>query len=306
MSRVARPQLSPLAAARARYIEHLDTVRGLAANTLAAYDRDLDGYLEFLAERGRRAPAQVTRDDVRDYLAAEHDKERAASTRARRLSSIRNFHRFLVQEDLAAESPVEGWKGPRRIRRLPGVLRVPEIERLLAAPDPTTALGLRDRALLELAYAAGLRVSELCDLRLEALDTSSALVRVFGKGRKERLVPVGRAALAAVARYRSEARPRLVRGRQVATLFVNARGGNLSRMGFWKILRRHVQAAGLRSRVTPHTLRHSFATHLLEGGADLRVVQELLGHADIGTTQIYTQVDRQYLNEVYRTFHPRG
>jgi integrase/recombinase XerD len=301
-----RPKLSPLAAARERYLEHLSVVRGLAANTLDSYGNDLDGYLEFLAERGHSSPEQVTRDDVRDYLAAEHDKHHAASTRARRLSSIRNFHRFLVLENLAAESPVEGWRGPRRIRRLPGVLRVAEIELLLAAPDSTTVLGMRDRALLELAYAAGLRASEVCALRVEALDAAAALVRVLGKGRKERLVPVGRAALAAVARYRSEARPRLVRGRQVATLFVNARGGKLSRMGFWRILRRHVQAAGLRSRVTPHTLRHSFATHLLEGGADLRIVQELLGHADIGTTQIYTQVDRQYLSEVYRTFHPRG
>jgi len=299
-------ELTPLGAARERYIVHLTIERGLSANTLAAYGADLEGYLEFLAARGRTAPDQVTRADVRDYLAAETDRRQAAASRARRLSSIRNFHRFLVLEELATDSPVEGWKGPRRIRRLPSVLRVPDIERLLAAPDPATALGRRDRALLELAYAAGLRVSELCDLRVESLDTAAALVRVFGKGRKERLVPVGRAALAAVARYRAEARPQLVRGRQVPTLFVNARGTRLSRMGFWKILRRHVLAAGLRVRVTPHTLRHSFATHLLEGGADLRVVQELLGHADIGTTQIYTQVDRQYLSEVYRTFHPRG
>jgi integrase/recombinase XerD len=285
---------------------HLTVERGLAAHTLAAYGADLETYLQFLVERGREAPTEVQRTDVHEFLAAQATSGNAASTRARRLSAVRGFHRFLVLEGLAPDSPVEGWRGPRRTRRLPGVLRVTEIERLMASPDVTTPLGQRDRALLELAYAAGLRASELCGLPLEALDLAVALVRVVGKGSKERLVPVGRAALDAVGVYKRDGRVRLVRGKQVPTLFVNSRGTPLSRMGFWKILRRHTTAAGIRTRTSPHTLRHSFATHLLEGGADLRVVQELLGHADIGTTQIYTQVDRQYLTEVYRTYHPRG
>jgi integrase/recombinase XerD len=222
------------------------------------------------------------------------------------LSTLRGFHRFMALAGDRPDSPLEDWRGPRRTRRLPGVLTVAQIDRLMAAPDPESPLGQRDRALLELTYAAGLRASEACDLRPEGLDRSAALVRVLGKGGRERLVPVGRAALRAVERWTQEGRPRLLRGRQAPTLIVNARGTRLSRMGFWKILRRHAAAADLRVHLSPHTLRHSFATHLLEGGADLRVVQELLGHADIGTTQIYTQVDRHYLAEVYRTFHPRG
>lgn len=297
---------SPLREARERWLVHLTVERGLAAQTLAAYGSDLDRYLDFLAERGRRAPGEVVRADVHDFIAETAASGSAGSSRARRLSVVRGFHRFLVLEGLAGDSPVEGLVGPRRTRRLPGVLRVGEIERLMASPDVTSALGQRDRALLELAYAAGLRASECCGLPLEALDAAQGLVRVTGKGSKERLVPVGRAAQEAVHVYRRDGRVRLVRGRHVPTLFVNARGTPLSRMGFWKILRRHCLAAGIRTRTSPHTLRHSFATHLLEGGADLRVVQELLGHADIATTQIYTQVDRQYLTEVYRTYHPRG
>ena len=309
MSRTAPPAKPPwtaLHAARERWLVHLTVERGLASHTLAAYGSDLESYLDFLIGRGRATPADVQRTDVHDFLADQAAGGSAPSTRARRLSTVRGFHRFLVLEGLAADSPVEGWRGPRRTRRLPGVLRVAEIERLMSSPDVTTPLGQRDRALLELAYAAGLRASELCGLSLEALDLALALVRVLGKGSKERLVPVGRAALDAVRAYKTDGRVRLVRGRQVPTLFVNSRGTPLSRMGFWKILRRHTTAAGIRTHTSPHTLRHSFATHLLEGGADLRVVQELLGHADIGTTQIYTQVDRQYLTEVYRTFHPRG
>jgi integrase/recombinase XerD len=298
--------MQQLRGARERWLVHLMVERGLSSNTLAAYGRDLDSYLEFLEGQGIDAPRAVERRHVHDFLAHEAGAGCGTSTRARRLSTLRGFHRFLALEGTCPDSPLEDWQGPRRQRRLPGVLRVAEIERLVAAPDPESALGQRDRALLELTYAAGLRASEACDLRPEALDHAAQLVRVLGKGARERLVPVGEAALQAVSRWRAEGRPRLLRGRQASTLFVNARGGRLSRMGFWKILRRQARAAGIRTHLSPHTLRHSFATHLLEGGADLRVVQELLGHADIGTTQIYTQVDRHYLAEVYRTFHPRG
>ena len=302
------PPTSPneLGRARERYLVHLMIERGLAGPTLAAYAGDLQTYLESLAAQGVDAAARVERRHVHAYLAAQTEAGLAAPTRARRLSALRGFHRFLVQEGLAPDSPLEGLRGPRRPRHLPGVLTVLDIETLCTTPAAETPLGQRDRAALELTYAAGLRVSEICNLPLEALDTRNRLVRVFGKGAKERLVPVGRAALAAAERWLADGRPRLLRGRLAPTFLVNARGGTLSRMGFWKILRRHADAAGVRQPLSPHTLRHSFATHLLEGGADLRVVQELLGHADIGTTQIYTLVDRQYLLEVYRTFHPRA
>jgi integrase/recombinase XerD len=289
-----------------RYLVHLLVERGLAATSLDSYARDLDSYLRFLETQGIQAAARVARRHVHAYLTWQTQEGMSAATRARRLAAIRGFHRFLVLEGEASDSPLEGLRGPRRGLHLPSVLSVPEIERLCGTPSPQSPLGQRDRAALELTYAAGLRVSEICQLPLEALDRQERLLRVVGKGSKERLVPVGRAALAAAERYLEDGRPRLLRGRLAPTLIVNARGGVLSRMGFWKMLRKHALAAGLQRRLTPHTLRHSFATHLLEGGADLRVVQELLGHADIGTTQIYTLVDRQYLHEVYRTFHPRA
>jgi integrase/recombinase XerD len=300
-----KPETSELGAARDRYLVHLAVERGLSPRTLDAYTRDLDRYLAFLRAEGLKRPGAVLRRHVHAFLVAETQADMSPATRARRLAALRGFHRFLVLDGTVSDSPLEGLRGPRRAFLLPRVLSVAEMQRLLEAPD-ATALGLRDRAALELTYAAGLRVSEACGLPLEALDRRERLVRVRGKGARERFVPVGRAAIAAVLRYLDDARPLLVRGRQVATLLVNARGTPLSRMGFWKMLRRHARAAGLTRPLTPHTLRHTFATHLLEGGADLRVVQELLGHADIGTTQIYTQVDRQYLNEVYRTFHPRA
>jgi integrase/recombinase XerD len=302
----AREPPAGFSAAIERYLVHLAIERGLAAKTLDAYGHDLFTYAAFVGERGATSPRDVGRDEVRQFLSEQSSLGHTATTRARRLSALRGFHRFCVVEGLAPSSPVEAWRGPRRTRPLPRVLRVSEIERLLQAPDTGTALGQRDRALFELAYAAGLRASEACTLPVDGFDRRQALVRVAGKGGKERLVPVGRAAVDAVGTYLDDGRVRLVHGRRVPALFVNARGAPLSRMGFWKLLQKHLRAAGIRTPASPHTLRHSFATHLLEGGADLRVVQELLGHADIGTTQIYTQVDRQYLLEVYKTFHPRG
>jgi integrase/recombinase XerD len=295
-----------LEAARERYLVHLMVERGLADTTITSYAHDLEQYIGYLETSGVVSARQATRNHVHGFLARQTAAGHVAATRARCLATLRGFHRFVVLEGLAETSPLEGLRGPKRGRVLPGVLSVPEIERLMAAPAPNTPLGQRDRAALELTYASGLRVSEACSLPIEALDRRNALVRVAGKGNKERLVPVGSAALGAVEAYLGDGRMRLARGRQVPVLLLNTRGTGLSRMGFWKILRQHVRAAGIDRHVSPHTLRHSFATHLLEGGADLRVVQELLGHADIGTTQIYTLVDRRYLNEVYRTFHPRA
>jgi integrase/recombinase XerD len=291
---------------RERYLEHLMVERGLSSTTIDSYARDLESYARFLASHGISRPKRVDRRHVHAYLAEQTRAGLSASTRARRLATLRGFHRFLVLEGVVRDSPLEGLRGPRRGRRLPGVLTVLEIERLLEVPAANEPLGQRDRAALELTYGAGLRVSEACNLPLEGLDRKQRLVRVIGKGSKERLVPIGSAALRALDTYLEDGRPSLVKAQQVATVLVNVRGARLSRMGFWKMLRKHAVAAGIRRRLTPHTLRHSFATHLLEGGADLRVVQELLGHADIGTTQIYTMIDRQYLDEVYRTFHPRA
>ena len=295
-----------LEAARERYLVHLMVERGLADTTIASYAHDLQQYIGYLTESGVVSARSATRNHVHGFLARQAAAGHVAATRARRLATLRGFHRFVVLEGLAETSPLEGLRGPKRGRALPAVLSVPEIERLMASPATDKPLGQRDRAALELVYSSGLRVSEACSLPIEALDRRNALVRVSGKGNKERLVPVGSAALGAVESYLGDGRIRLARGRQVPVLLLNARGSGLSRMGFWKILRAHVRAAGIDRHVSPHTLRHSFATHLLEGGADLRVVQELLGHADIGTTQIYTLVDRRYLNEVYRTFHPRA
>jgi integrase/recombinase XerD len=221
------------------------------------------------------------------------------------LSAVKGFFRFLCDEGTLADRAIDALSAPKVLRRIPFVLAQHEIERLLALPDAGT-LGIRDRALLEFDYSTGLRVSELCDLKLEHLDQDRRFVRVRGKGGKERIVPYGRSADAALVRYLESSRPRLLGDRISAYVFLNYRGGRLSRVGFWKLLRNYAAAAGLPPHISPHTLRHSFATHLLEGGADLRAVQELLGHSSIATTQIYTKLDMDYLLEVHRTFHPRG
>jgi integrase/recombinase XerD len=226
---------------------------------------------------------------------------------ARNLSCLRGFHRYLVGSGRLDGDPTADVEGPRFERRLPDVLAVHEIEKLLGAVDTSTHLGVRDRAMLETAYAAGLRVSEIIGLTLSSLFFQEGFIRCMGKGARERVVPVGSSAIDWTNRYRAEVRPELVgRGAPTDVLFLNARGRPLSRMGFWKILQKHVARAGFSRRIKPHTLRHSFATHMLEGGADLRAVQEMLGHADISTTQIYTSVDREYLKEIHRSFHPRG
>jgi integrase/recombinase XerD len=219
---------------------------------------------------------------------------------------VRTYFRFLMADGAVARDPSERLETPKRWRTLPDVLSTEEVERLLAAPKLEQPLAFRDRAMLELAYGAGLRVSEWISIGVKDVLYEDMLVRVFGKGSKERLVPIGRKAIGAVATYARELRPRLEKGEGKGVLFLNAHGRPLTRMGAWKILRGHVEAAGITKAVSPHTLRHSFATHLLEGGADLRAVQEMLGHADISTTQIYTHVDREYLRQVHKQFHPRS
>ncbi|MBA3444923.1 MAG: site-specific tyrosine recombinase XerD [Gemmatimonadales bacterium] len=279
---------------------------GHSANTVESYLRDLRRLGDFATSRGIREPSRLTRTLLRDFVYLLKDLGLSAASIRRSVSAIRTYFGYLVGEGRVANDTSDRLESPRRGRVLPDTLSVPEVEALLAAPNLEHPLAWRDRALLELAYGAGLRVSELCALALTDLLLAENLVRVFGKGGKERLVPIGRSLIGAASVYLHQMRPALDRGKSKSKVLLNARGQPLSRVGAWGIVRRATQRAGITKRVTPHTLRHSFATHLLEGGADLRAVQEMLGHADLSTTQIYTHVDREYLRSVHKQFHPRA
>lgn len=285
------------------FLAHLEFDRGLAHNTLASYRVDLLQWGAFLTRRGRHA-FEARPGDVQDFLA---ELGAQPATLRRKAAALRAFYRFLRAEDLIADDPTAALRAPRRPRRLPTALRRDEVERLLAAPRGRDPLALRDRALLELLYASGLRASEASALDTGDVDFDEALVRVRGKGGKERLVPVGRAAQTALAAWLRDGRPPLVAKRAgEQALFVNARGRRLGRQGVWTVVRRHARAAGLERRFGPHTLRHTFATHLLAGGCDLRTVQELLGHADVTTTQVYTHLAADRLRDDYFRAHPRA
>lgn len=279
---------------------------GHSANTVESYLRDLRRLGEFATSRGVRDPGRLTRPLLRDFVYLLKDLGLSPASIRRGVSAIRTYYGFLVGEGRVKDDPSDQLESPRRGRVLPDTLTAPEVEALLGAIKVEQPLAWRDRALLELAYGAGLRVSELCALALTDLLLSENLVRVFGKGGKERLIPIGRSVIGAVSVYLHTMRPALDRGKSRGRVLLNARGQPLSRVGAWGIVKRATERAGIRKRVTPHTLRHSFATHLLEGGADLRAVQEMLGHADLSTTQIYTHVDREYLRSVHKQFHPRG
>jgi integrase/recombinase XerD len=288
------------------FADYLRFDRGVSERTRDAYVRDCRQLAEHCVDRGLDRPSRIGFAALRDFVATLVDRGLAASTVARKLSSLRGYFGFLVAEGHREEDPTERLEAPRRGRPLPEVLTVEEVERVLAAVPVEHELAFRDRAMLETLYGAGLRVSELIGLGSRNLLLEEGLLRVRGKGDRERIVPVGDRAAEALRRYLRELRPRLERGEGGGVVFLNQHGRPLSRMGAWKIVRRHVDRADLEKRVTPHTFRHSFATHLLEGGADLAAVQEMLGHADISTTQIYTHVDRAYLRDVHRTHHPRG
>jgi len=288
------------------FVDFLSLERSAAPLTREAYARDVARFAAYAATHGATAPASIAVRVVREYVYHLKDLGLAAASIRRNVSAVRTYYRFLLADGHVVRDPTERLEMPSRWRSLPEVLSVEEIQRLLAAPTLDEPLAFRDRALLELAYGAGLRVSEWITLGIRDVILDEGLVRVLGKGSKERLVPIGRPAIGAVAVYLRELRPRLERGKGRGVLLLSARGEPLTRMGAWKVLRKYVVAAGITKRVTPHTLRHSFATHLLEGGADLRAVQDMLGHADVATTQIYTHVDREYLRSVHRQFHPRG
>jgi integrase/recombinase XerD len=287
------------------FLGHLAAERGLASATLEAYGRDLRRLRRWCLAEGLADPAALDDATLRQFLMDSAD-QLAPRSRARLVSTVRTFGRFLAVEGLADGDPTATLQGPRVARRLPDTLTVRQVERLLAEAGGGAPAGLRDRAILEVLYGCGLRVSELCGMDLADLDRRDATLRVRGKGRKTRVLPVGQPALDALDAWLERGRPSLLKRGAQAAVFLNQRGGRLGRVSVWSLLKRCAAAAGLAGKVSPHTLRHSYATHLLEGGCDLRIVQELLGHADISTTEIYTHVDRGFLWEAYRGAHPRA
>ncbi len=290
-----------------QYLIFLRYEKNLSENSIAAYKMDLERYISYLEAGKTNRPEDIEDQQIRRLLQILSELGLAPSSVARNLSSIRSFHRFLIAEDLVQKDPTEHIQGPKLRRHLPSVLSFQEIELILNATDTQKPTGLRDRAMIELLYASGLRISELLQLPVREIYFSESFLRILGKGSKERLVPTSSRALDWVRAYLDRGRPYLDRhhrGKGIA--FLSVRGTGMSRMGFWKIIRQYVQLSGIRKEVHPHTFRHSFATHLLEGGADLRAVQEMLGHSDISTTQIYTHLDRSYLKQIYEEFHPRA
>ena len=296
---------TPLDLALDRYLSHLRVERGLLPATLESYARDLREYMDWLARRGLGQLSQVTEPVVLQHIAALQVRGLSRASQARHLAAMRGLHRFANAEGLTPADPSEGVGAMRGTRPLPNFLSVGDVDRLLSQPQESTAQGVRDRAMLEVLYASGLRVSELVALSLSAIDSNTGVLRVRGKGGKERIVPVGERARAALEAYFNGPRQKLLGQRRSNDLFVTPRGSRMTRQGFWKLIGRYAREAGIRQRVYPHTLRHSFATHLLERGADLRAVQAMLGHADIATTQIYTHVDRKRLKAVISK-HPRA
>jgi integrase/recombinase XerD len=290
------------------FLKYLILERNFSGNTRDSYRNDLERYLLYLQHLGKPA-AQLAPGDIRPFVLELHDIGLESSSVARNISAIRSFHKFLVTERLLENNPAENLHQPKQARHLPAVLSIDEVSRLLDAPErrhPPGRYLLRDKAMLEFLYATGVRVSELVTVHQQHLFLDAGFVRVFGKGSKERLVPVGRSAADSVRRYQAELRPLLAKREAQDHLFLNARGKKLSRMAVFSMVREYAALAGIDKPLSPHTFRHTFATHLLEGGADLRAVQEMLGHSSIIATQIYTHIDRSFIKEVHRTFHPRG
>ncbi len=288
------------------FLDYLTVERGLAANTRGSYRSDLLKFMSYLKDQGISDWGQVRFPDVMAFLARTQEQGLAPRSRARLLAALRGFFKFMVRDGHLNESPVANLTSPRLRRHLPAVLSVGEVERLLAQPNLTLPLGQRDAAMLELLYATGLRVSELITLTVGRVNLEVGFLVVVGKGSKERIVPMGEVATEAVRRYVLESRPRMLKGRVSEILFVTNRRKAMTRQGFWKLLKKYGRQANLQKSLTPHTLRHSFATHLLERGADLRSVQTMLGHADISTTQIYTHVASERLKKVHQQYHPRA
>lgn len=288
------------------FTSYLDVECGLSVNTVAAYRRDLEAFARFLAARGVTSAQEISEDHIVQFQLREKDRGLSGASVARALSAVRMFLRFLAAEGHIAGSAADNVEMPRRWRTLPDVLSVDEVDRLIAEPNGGSPLELRDRAILETLYSVGTRAQEVVDLKLESVNLEYRFIRCFGKGAKERLVPLGERCREAIGAYLKDVRPALDRGDRSLNLFLSRTGRKLSREMIWKIVRKYARRSGIAKRISPHTLRHSFATHMLEGGADLRAVQELLGHESISTTEIYTHVDRARLKSIHKRFHPRG
>ena len=289
------------------YLTILKLEKNLSDNTTSSYKNDLSAFFKFLDEFKINDPSEIKTDHIRRFFNFLKDIGLTSSSSARYFSSLKGFFSYLFKNNYITKNPMEKLSAPKLSKNLPSVLTVQEIDSLLLKPATDDKFGLRDKSLLEVFYACGLRVSELINLKLSSLYFNEEIIRVFGKGSKERLVPIGRSAVKWTDKYIKFGRPLLIKGiKSENYLYLNSRGTKLSRMGIWKIVDKYAKEAGITKEVHPHTFRHSFATHLLEGGADLRAVQEMLGHADISTTQIYTHIDREYIKQEHKQYHPRG
>jgi len=287
------------------FLNYLTVERGLSKNTILSYRIDLARFIKHLEGKGVTDISSVKRQEITDYLLARKDSGLSGNSVARALAAIKAMYRFLVQENLITEDVAGILESPKLVRTLPDTLSIGEVDKILMTPVGRGWMGLRDKAALELMYATGMRVSEVVDLTLENVNLDVGFVKCKGKGGKERIVPLGRKAKAAIEKYLGKVRGELLKGRSDAHLFLTRLGRRVSRQSFWKMIKRYTRLAGIKKDITPHTLRHSFATHLLERGADLRVVQEMLGHADISTTQIYTHISKERLKSIHKQFHPR-
>jgi integrase/recombinase XerD len=289
-----------------QFLHYLIVEKGLSKNTIEAYSHDLNQFLNHLKGKGTQEIGEVDKFDVRGFLLALKKKNLSTKSILRNLVAIRTFYKFLIQEGILETNPIEQLESPKVAKTLPEILTLKEIEKLLEQPNLQTPLGIRDRAMLEILYATGMRVSELTHLPTHQVNLEGGYVLIFGKGSKERIVPLGGEAMKWITLYLNTVRGILSKGRENSSLFINRSGKGMSRQGFWKNLKNYAKKAGLRKRITPHLLRHSFASHLLEGGADLRSVQMMLGHVDISTTQIYTHVTGERLKKIHQRYHPRG
>lgn len=289
------------------YLSHLKLEKNLSENTLSSYKNDISTFISFLSDYKIADPSDISTENLTAFFKTLKNIGLTSTSAARYFSSLKGFFLYLLKNNYIIKNPLEKISAPKLSKKLPEVLNINEVDKILAQPNVSDTLGLRDKAILELLYACGTRVSELTNLKLSDLFLNEEVIRVFGKGSKERLIPFGSSAIEWVGKYIKESRSVLLRiSKSGNYVFLNSRGSKLSRMGIWKIIDRYVKEAGIQKEVHPHTFRHSFATHLLEGGADLRAVQEMLGHADISTTQIYTHIDRDYIKQVHKQFHPRG
>jgi integrase/recombinase XerD len=287
------------------FLNYLSVERGLSNNTIVSYRQDLSMYIDFLTSRHIDALSKITRDNITNFMLYQKDKGISANSIARRLAAIRMFHRFLARERIVKDDPSNLIDSPKLWKKIPDTLSLNEVDALLARPDIRDKQGIRDKAILETLYATGMRISEAVNLKTDNLNLDIGFLRCIGKGNKERIIPLGKKAIKSVQRYLEISRPKFLKNKESEFLFLNRFGRKISRQSLWKIIKRYAKAARIKKAIKPHMLRHSFATHLLERGADLRSVQEMLGHSNISTTQIYTHINKDRLKTIHRMFHPR-